>query len=320
MTQVNSMDRQVQIMAADWVARLSGSPGESDWLAFEAWLQASADHRAAYDKAMTLWLDLDRQAEPLAAALSERPRKPWRLDSVWLGAGMAAVAAVAVTFAALHPYRVIPTVYATAHGERRAVTLDDGTRITLNGGSKISVRLERGRREVTLAKGEAAFEVVHDAKRPFEVQVGDQTLHDLGTEFDVVRSGCLIDVIVRQGLVDVRPMDGRHSVALGPGSRLRHREGAIDSQVMSISADDAFAWRSGQLIYRGQSLGDVAADLNRYGDEQVRVEGPAANLRFSGVLAIGDQPAMVRRLTALLPLSASRQDGVIILHGIETTR
>lgn len=314
------MDKQVQITAADWVARLSGSPDESDWLAFEAWLQAAAGHRAAYDKAMALWLDVDRQAEALAAALSDRGQVRARANSAWLGGGMAAVAAVAVTFASLHPFRPAPTSYVTAHGERRAITLADGTRITLNGGSKISVRLERTRREVTLAQGEAAFEVVHDAGRPFEVQVGDQTLHDLGTEFDVIRSGGLIDVTVRQGLVDVRPADGRHGVALGPGSRLRHREGAVDSQVMRVSADDVFAWRSGQLIYRGRSLGDVVADLNRYGDQQVRVEGSAADLRFSGVLAIGDQPAMVRRLTALLPLSASRQDGVITLHEVDTTR
>ena len=48
--------------AADWVARLSGDPVESDWLDFEAWLQSAPGHRRAYDKAMTLWLDLDRQA------------------------------------------------------------------------------------------------------------------------------------------------------------------------------------------------------------------------------------------------------------------
>jgi transmembrane sensor len=225
-----------------------------------------------------------------------------------------------VTFAALHPYRIAATEYATAQGQRRVVALDDATRITLNGGSKISVRLEHRRREVTLAQGEAAFEVVHDANRPFEVHVGDQTLHDLGTEFNVIRSGGLIDITVRQGLVDVRPADGRHGVALGPGSRLQHREGALDSQVMPVSADDVFAWRSGKLIYHGQPLGDVAADLNRYGDQRVRVDGPAVNLRFSGVLAIGDQPAMVRRLTALLPLSASRQDGVITLREVNTTR
>jgi transmembrane sensor len=321
MTQANLMDRNVQIMAADWVARLSGDPAESDWLAFEAWLQASASHRAAYDKAIALWLDIDRQAQPLAAALAEGVRAPRRAPAVWWAAGVTAVAALAVTFAALHPYRAAETVYATAKGERRAITLSDGTHIALNSDSRISVRLERDRRAVTLAQGEAAFIVVHDAKRPFEVQAGDQILRDLGTEFDVLRASGRVQVTVRQGLVEALPTRaGGRSLSLGPGDRLEHQEGAARSMIVAVSADDAFAWRSGRLIYRNQPLGVIAADLNRYGEDQVRVEGPAANLRFSGVLTIGDQPAMVRRLTTLLPLSASRQDGVITLHGVDTTR
>jgi len=327
MTQASHMDAGARMSAADWVARLSGEPVESDWLAFEAWLQAAPGHRGAYDKAMTLWLDLDRHAVPLAAAVAERSqdasgaRAPRRPLPLWMGGALMAVAAVAVTFAALHPYRSTPaTVYSTAKGERKAFTLADGTHVTLNGASSIAVRLERGRREVTLAHGEVAFVVVHDPDRPFQVQVGDQTLRDLGTEFDVLRSGGDITVTVRQGLVEVRPSNGRHSLSLGPGSRLQHHEGADQSMVTPVSADDAFAWRSGRLVYRGQPLSEVAADLNRYGEDQVRVDAAAAALHFSGVLVIDDQATMVRRLAALLPISQTRRDGVITLHGVDTTR
>ena len=182
--------------AADWVARLGGEPVESDWLAFEAWLQSAPAHRLAYDKAMALWLDLDPQAAPLAAAiagLSPHDRGATasrRGPGLWWGGAMTAVAAVAVTFAALHPYRSAqPTVYSTAQGQRRAIDLADGTHVVLNGASSIAVRLEHGRREVTLAQGEAAFDVVHDPSRPFQVAVGDQTLRDIGTEFNVLRAG-----------------------------------------------------------------------------------------------------------------------------------
>ncbi len=328
MTKTELMSGSARMSAADWVARLSGEPAEGDWLSFEIWLQSAPGHRAAYDKAMALWLDLDRQAAPLAAAISDlsldgpsrrlRPRGP----TLYWGGAMGLVAAVAVTFAALHPYRATePTVYATDHGQRRAITLADGTKVVLNGASKISVRLERNKREITLAQGEAAFEVVHDANRPFQVHVGDQTLRDLGTEFDVLRANGEITVTVREGLVEVRrAKGGQRSLALTAGSRLMHKEGADSSTVMPVSADDAFAWRSGRLIYRDRPLSEIAADLNRYGENQIRVDGPAASLRFSGVLIIDDQAVMVRRLAALLPVSQTRQDGVITLHGVDSTR
>jgi transmembrane sensor len=327
MTRPSHMDGKAQTSAADWVARLGGEPVESDWLAFEAWLQSAAGHRLAYDKAMALWLDLDRQAAPLAAAIAalspddRRATTSRRGSALLWGGAMTAVAAVAVTFAALHPYRSAPaTIYSTAQGQRRGIDLADGTRVVLNGASSIAVRLEHGRREVTLAQGEAAFNVVHDANRPFQVKVGDETLRDLGTEFDVLRANGDITVTVRQGLVEVRPSQGRHSLSLGPGSRLQHREGAEQSMVTPVSADDAFAWRTGRLIYRARPLSEVVADLNRYGEYQVRVDGPAAALHFSGVLIIDDQATMVRRLAALLPVSQTLQDGVITLHGVDTMR
>jgi transmembrane sensor len=321
----------MQMSAADWVARLNGEPVETDWLDFEAWLQSAPGHRHAYDKAMTLWLDLDHQAAPLSAAIADlvrdnpardepQSRSARRKPAVWWGGAMAGVAAVTLTFAALHPYRgAEPTLYTTAKGERKAITLADGTHVMLNGASKIAVRFERGRRDITLAQGEAAFDVTHDASRPFQVQVGDQTLRDIGTEFDVLRAGGDIIVTVRHGMVEARTGDGP-GVSLGAGSRLQHREGATASTVTLVSGDDSFSWRSGRLIYRNRPLSEIASDLNRYGDSRVRVDGPASGLRFTGVLVIDDQKAMVRRLSELLPISQTGQDGVITLHGANTTR
>ena len=162
------------------------------------------------------------------------------------------VAAVAVTFAALHP-RLEPkaTVYATAKGERRDVVLADGTRIALSTDTHLSVVMRRDRRELTLASGEAAFTVVHDASRPFTVHVGDRVLRDIGTEFDAVRRDGLITVSVREGMVSMeRPDDAHRRVTLGPGSRAEHREGSQEVMVLAANVEDAFSWRTGRLIYR----------------------------------------------------------------------
>jgi transmembrane sensor len=313
--------------AADWVARLSGEPVEADWLAFEAWLSADAGHRPAYDRALVLSLSIDSQASSLADRVETVARRPARTSQTarhaYWGAALMSVAAVAVTFAVLQP-RPEPKaeVYATAKGERRDIVLSDGTRVALNAASSLSVVMKRDRRELTLASGEAAFKVVHDPTRPFVVHLGDRDLRDVGTEFDASRQGGMIRVTVREGMVAVLRHGADRSLSLGPGGRLEHKEGSLDTVVEAANPDDAFSWRTGRLIYRGRPLSEVAADLNRYGGDEVRVTGAAANLKFTGVLAIGDQPSMVRHLTDLLPVTASppRKDGVILLSELNSSK
>lgn len=315
--------------AAGWAARLAGEPGEADWLEFEGWLNAAPGHRAAYDRALTLSLSVERQAEVLSDLMSDsvpgavrRPHPAARRQGVIWGSSLMAVAAVAVTFAIMHPQteQVRSETYATAKGERRDIVLSDGTKVALNTNSSITVAMKRGERDITLASGEAAFQVIHNENRPFVVKVGDRVLSDLGTEFDVLRQNGEITVTVREGLVGVRAGDSPRSLKLSPGMKLEHREGSADSMVLVANADEAFAWRTGRLIYRDRPLAEVVADLNRYGEDQVKVQGPAAGLRFSGVLTIDNQPAMVDRLTSLLPVTSSRRDGVILLSELNSTR
>jgi transmembrane sensor len=315
--------------AADWVARLGGQPGEGDWLAFEAWLNGGEARRAAYDQALMLSLAVDREAvalndhlnDHLTGALAERPAV--RRGSMLWGGGLAAVAAVAVSFAALHPTpEPKATVYVTAKGERRDVVLSDGTRVALNTDTRLSVTMHADRRELTLASGEAAFQVVHNPNRPFVVHLGDRVLRDIGTEFDASRRDGLISVTVREGMVALeRPDDSRRRLTLSPGSRAEHREGTEEIMVMAANADDALSWRAGRLIYRNRPLSEVAADLNRYGDDQIKTVGPAADLRFTGVLTIDNQSAMVQRLAGLLPVrTTSGKGGVILLSELNSTQ
>lgn len=324
MAQTNHMASKAPAQgAAHWVARLSGEPVEADWLAFEAWLNAAPDNRGAYDRALSLSLAIDSQAPSLIDRVEAAARRPVRVRQTYWGAGLMSLAAVAVTFAALHP---APSpnaqIYATAKGERREVVLSDGTRVALNADTKLSVVMKRDRRELTLASGEAAFQVVHDARRPFEVHLGDRIVRDVGTEFDASRQNGLIRVTVREGMVAVlRPGVGR-SLSMGPGMDMRHREGSQDTLVMPTDPNEAFAWRAGRLIYHDRPLTEVAADLSRFGAEDVRVEGPAADLKFTGVLTIDNQADMVRRVTDLLPVAASppRKDGVILLSELNSSK
>src|SRR3546814_13704016 len=61
----------------------------------------------------------------------------------------------------------------TAIGEQRSATLADGSTVILSSGTALDVRFANGVRRATLARGEAFFEIRHDAAHPFTVDAGD---------------------------------------------------------------------------------------------------------------------------------------------------
>ena len=320
-----SADRP-QTDAADWVVRLRAPEvGEADWLAFEDWLCAAPDNRARFDAAEALWAEVDARAGDLMDLLAETPKPGFKARRLSWSAPLVGVLAAAAFLALLAPYAAgvfaRPTVYTTAKGEHSTLQLADGSRVDLNGGSSISVRIDRNRREVVMNDAEAAFDVTHDPARPFIIHVGDRSVRVVGTQFDVSHRGGMISVTVRRGVVRVASISGGDAVALTPGQQLRHHEGDGGSSIDTVSADDVFAWRQGRLIYRDRPLADVVADLNHDFQTPIRIEGDQlAALRFSGVLTVDTESATLQRLTALLPLSATSSEGVIVLRSRDSTR
>ncbi len=317
----NFSAEDAQAMAALWVLRLeSADASEADWAEFDAWLQASPDHALAYDRALALSFEIETQA-PALRQLSPAPSilaRPERRRRFAFGAvaAFAAAAAAAVAVMLPHPEAAKAfTTYATGVGERRTVTLEDGTRIDLNGASKVSVRFEKGERRVVMDDAEAVFDVAKDASRPFLITAGDRTVRVVGTEFDVRHRSGQVAVTVRRGVVEVAPTARRLTpeARLTPGQRLEHVQGAAGSRVVSARPDEVFSWRSGRLIYRDRPLSEVVADLNANFAHPIRIaDTRAAQARFSGVLVLDNEDAVVRRLSAFAPLSSK-----VVGDGIE---
>jgi transmembrane sensor len=110
------------------------------------------------------------------------------------------------------------------------------------------------------------------------------------------------------------PAGGLSQVVRVPaGFQLVRMRGQPATVIRQVDPDEAFAWREGRLVYHDQRLAVVAADLNRAFPTPVVVQGPARDLRFSGVLVLDDEGAVMRRLAAFLPLDAHRSDDAIVL-------
>jgi transmembrane sensor len=305
--------------AAAWVVRLeAGDLGETEAVAFDAWLSATPENAAAFDAALAASQTYAAAGPVVAHQLSHRPvpRQPvmGRRAAIGFGA-MAATAALAFVLAPELMGGETQT-YSTAKGERRTVRLAEGSTIDLNGGTRLSIKLGRDARYVTLSEGQAIFDVAHEARRPFFVAAGDRTVRVVGTQFDVRRLAGKVSVTVARGAVEVRPADGAPGKAyrLHPGQRLEHQEGAAVVQVATAEPDEVLGWRTGRLVYRGQPLSEVVADLNQQFATPIRIEDPTlAATPISGDLVLDDQAAVIRRLALLVPISAVRSGPTLVL-------
>ena len=94
-------------------------------------------------------------------------------------------------------------IYATEIGERRSITLADGSTVNLNARSRLRVEFAKKERRVELLEGQALFQVAKDKNRPFIVSSGDATVQAVGTQFDVYRRTNGTTVTVLEGRVAV---------------------------------------------------------------------------------------------------------------------
>ena len=295
--------------AIAWHVRLAEAD-EAVWAEFIDWLESDTAHAAAYDRVATgdrLIEAADFDTAPVRIADNDNPAQPRRW---WwaLGAGGAVAAALAVV--AFQPGMIRPAssayTVATANGERKTVTLGDGTRIELGGGT--TVRLDSADdRVAALDRGEAVFHVRHDAARPFTVTAGGVAVRDLGTIFDLGITDAQVRVAVAEGSVMVRPE--REALHLGAGEAAARdtRSGTITRARVAPAL--VGGWRTGNLSFDGARVGDVAAALTRlYGTELVLVPNLSSKpftgmVRFTGA-ADRDVPHLAELIGA-----TSRREG-----------
>lgn len=286
---------QIMDQAIGWTIRLRHAEA-GHWQDFVQWLEADAAHRAAYLEVASLDLRVaelfEQNRSPDAAPARQRAPVVGRRALLAVGAS-AAAAAVA--------YFMLPgpsTLYAveTEPGERRAINLARGTRIDLNGASRILLDREDAR-FARLERGEALFTVFHEPSNPFQVEAGDAVIRNVGTVFNVLSDRETLVVEVSEGAV-LFTADGE-AVGLRAGETIR-KEG---NRIIAGRREPATigGWRQGRLSYSSASYSEVARDLSRNSGLAVRAAPEVAGRRFSGVILLdGDREQLRRRISALL--------------------
>lgn len=182
-------------------------------------------------------------------------------------------------------------VISAGNSERNIeVSLPDGSKAWLNRNSRLSYEPGLGKtgRNVRL-KGEAFFDIKPDASKPFIIDAGKASVKVLGTSFNVITSNYKneVEVFVKTGKVMVSDSSGTQEICLEPGY-----VGIVSSASASKSINENknyLSWKTDTLVYDGQKLEMVFADLKRVHNIDV-VTGNPQILQESITTIFDNQP------------------------------
>lgn len=264
-------DDPIADAALEWFLRLQGCKADADLYArFAEWLQQDPRHEREFRALDEMWASKAferavaslRPSDVLAeAAATAMHRRKWPAKSI------AAAACVLIATSIWQGPGVVlawQADYVTATGDQSVVALPDGSRMILNTDTAVAVDFDDGRRNVRLLKGEAFFDVVHDADHPFRVAGGYGEVEVKGTAFSVRTDNVETAVVLERGLVDVTCLCAAGVEAeLHPGQTVTASADAL-SDVAGVDTERALAWRDGRISFDGVPLGRVVAELSRY--------------------------------------------------------
>lgn len=317
----NTLKDQNLRVAADWWMRLR-DPAATErtteqWL---AWADEDPAHLTAFERVTELAVRLQAlgevSREKLLAefALPQAPSRRW-----WVPAAAAAAVVLSVGgYVGWHAMAGVETeqTYASAIAAQRNVTLEDGTKVTLGGATHLTVRFGHGRREVDLTDGEAYFEVVHDASHPFTVHAGDVTIQDIGTAFNVRRTGNYVTVAMAEGRVRVADRAGgsRNSLEAVAGQSVTYDPARLAMNVTTSDPSSTAAWREAKLEFDNEPLSVVVANINRYRAQPLRIaDADLSSLTFTGTVKADAIDDWLHALPQVLPLQVGEAGGQTVL-------
>ncbi|MEP9357525.1 FecR domain-containing protein [Sphingomonas sp. KR3-1] len=302
--------------AAQFVARMdSGNWTDADEALLQAWLAEDPMRQGLLLQMQAQWLALAPTAAEADLPFEEDAEEAslrWARRGV-LGGLVAASAAAA--FVGLR-WSGAPAEYATRLGEIRRLPLSDGSVMTINSGSNLTVAMAKQARQVELTQGEAWFEVAKDAHRPFVVAAGNVRVRAVGTAFSVRRRETGVEVQVTEGVVETWS-DGDQSLhmRLVAGDRaMISAHAVVDYETgISSSVDRALAWRSGMIDLNGRTLAAAAEEFNRYNPRQIIIADPRiAREEFDGLFRINDPEGFAEAVKASLGVSVDLSEPGLI--------
>jgi transmembrane sensor len=311
--------KEIRAQASAWLRRREFQ----DWDAatqkeFEAWRRASPANAVAYLRVEQIWRRADK-LRVLKHPVRAEKSLPVRLKSLLPKVGAAIVVAGLVGFASQIYFANGNTrTYATPVGAHETISLADGSKIELNTDTVLWVRESQKGRSAELVKGEAYFQIRHDAAHPFIVTAADHRVTDLGTKFLVRCDQGPLEVALLEGSARIETVGSNapsHAVVLRPGDVAL---ATVSSMSISRSSSQGlaaqFAWRQGLLVFNHTTLADAAVEFNRYNQTKLIIaDRDIATRTIGGTFRTSDVEGFIEITRQLLNLRAEKLGSNIVI-------
>ena len=334
----------IESQAEKWfIRRGSGDISDAEIADHQLWLQADSKHRRAYEELEVLWditgsfsntpeITAARQTvlrnpvDDTVISRAERPGLFGALRTRWVHMAIAA-SFVMVTLGSLHlgygtssKATVVGDVYETRIGERKKFELSDGSVIFLDTQTRIIADFTPETRRINLVRGQARFNVAHDAYRPFSVMAGIGKITALGTAFVVKKTPSDVLVTLIEGKIAVEQQDQMTTITHAPsqpehiGQQLAYsRKGISKANIVDIP--QSVAWQDGRLVFENNTLAEVVSELNRYAKKKIVIgDRSLRSIRVTGVFNVGPGGNALRALQDYFSLQLTTdQRGNLVL-------
>lgn len=217
---------------------------------------------------------------------------PAKKDLRYMYYAAAAVLLVAVTsllflfrFYTKAPVPVTYSSLTTGKGERKKLTLPDGSLLTLNAGSTVSIPSDFGQhnREIILS-GQGTFDIKQNTSQPFIVHTGELRTVVLGTVFDVKAypGESAMQVAVLSGKVRVEKEQQQKTEMLAPGIEkdqlLTYEQNTGKHALKHCNAAEIAGWQQNRLFFEQATIAEIAQVLERQYNIHIMLTGRAKKL------------------------------------------
>lgn len=311
--------------AADWIAKRDG--GTWDAAAqreLDRWLDESPANRVAYLRLHSAWERADRlralrgadrsvQSDVIAErAKSSRGAQPW--TRVYLMAAAITFAGIGLVISGDLTRPGDEQKLSTPVGARETVALADGSKVTLNTATQLRTVINDQERSVWLDGGEAYFDVVHDATRPFVLIVGNRRVVVVGTRFTLRRDADLLRIDVLEGRVQLQIKGEPPTVISRDESAVSAGRNVLITRRTAAQSAAATGWLEGRLIFDQSTMTDVAEQFNRYNMKKLVITDPAAgSIRIGGMFDATNVEGFARLIQSGFGLAVDVRDGKIFV-------
>jgi ferric-dicitrate binding protein FerR (iron transport regulator) len=188
------------------------------------------------------------------------------------------------------------------NGSISSILLEDGSKIWLNANSTLSID-EREGRVTTKLRGEAYFEIIHNEKRTFIVDLGHIKVRDLGTSFNISAypDGQYFRTTLIEGGLAITNPEGDEIRELDPNQTFRYDQTNGTYKLEELNTTVVTGWKENKFVFIDKPLAEICEEIEKWYGVSIMIE--CENLKEGTYTSVIRRPSTVEQMLEMFKLT-----------------